>query len=109
MEKAETAKNKEKNVKTYSMGSLFITIILTLITIIICTFIRNMKSNDIMAELYKLDREIEKLEKDVKILSAEEAELSSPNRFIETAILNGFNSAGNNNDIIYLKIESENN
>ena len=57
-----------------------------------------------------MDKEIERLEKEVKVLSAEEAEYSSPNRFIETAIINGFTSvSGDNNDILYLKIENKEN
>ena len=57
-------------------------------------------------ELSRLDKEIEKLEKEVKVLNSEEVKLSSPNRFIETAIINGFSSAASDNDIIYLKIKS---
>ena len=97
---------KEK--KTYSIGSLFIVIILFVIVISIFTFARNVKANEILIELSSLENEIERLEKEVKVLSAEEAEYSSPNRFIETAIINGFTSvSGDNNDILYLKIENE--
>lgn len=96
----------KKEIKTYPIGSLFIIIILFVIVISVFTFIRNIKSNRILVELSKLDKEIERLEKEVKVLNAEEVKLSSPNRFIETAIINGFSSAGNNNDIIYLKIKS---
>ena len=101
--------HKEKN--TYSIGSLFIIMVLFVIVICIFTFARNVKANEILVEMSKLDKEIERLEKEVKVLRAEEAEYSSPNRFIETAIMNGFTSAGdnNNNDILYLKIESKNN
>ncbi|OEJ14493.1 septation ring formation regulator EzrA [Brachyspira hampsonii] len=107
-EKKQNIDKKEK--KTYSIGSLFIVIILFVIVISIFTFARNVKANEILAELSKLDNEIERLEKEVKVLSAEEAEYSSPNRFIETAIINGFTSvSGDNNDILYLKIEDENN
>lgn len=104
-------KSAVKEQKTYSIGSFFIITILFVIIISIFTFARNVKANEILVEISKLDKEIERLEKEVKVLSAEEAEYSSPNRFIETAIINGFTSAGdnNNNDIIYLKIESENN
>ena len=91
--------NVEKiETKTYPIGSLFIIIILFVIVISVFTFIRNIKSDEILMELSRLDKEIEKLEKEVK--------LSSPNRFIETAIINGFNSAASDNDIIYLKIKS---
>ena len=94
--------------KTYSLGSVFIVIVLFVIIISIFTFARNMKANEILREISKLDKEIEHLEKEVKVLSAEEAEYSSPNRFIEMAIINGFTSvSGDNNDILYLKIESE--
>ncbi|ASJ22432.1 protease SohB [Brachyspira hampsonii] len=107
-EKKQNVDKKEK--KTYSIGSLFIVIILFVIVISIFTFARNVKANEILIELSKLDNEIERLEKEVKVLSAEEAEYSSPNRFIETAIINGFTSvSGDNNDILYLKIEDENN
>ncbi|EKV55929.1 septum formation initiator [Brachyspira hampsonii] len=107
-EKKQNIDKKEK--KTYSIGSLFIVIILFVIVMSIFTFARNVKANEILAELSKLDNEIERLEKEVKVLSAEEAEYSSPNRFIETAIINGFTSvSGDNNDILYLKIEDENN
>ncbi len=96
---------KEK--KTYSIGSVFIVIVLFIIVISIFTFARNVKANEILIEIYNLDREIEYLEKELKVLSAEEAEYSSPNRFIETAIINGFISvSGDNNDILYLKIEN---
>lgn len=99
--------NKEiKESKTYSIGSLFIVIILFVIIISVFTFIRNIKSDEVLRELSKLDKEIEKLEKEVKVLNAEEVKLSSPNRFIETAIINGFSSAGSDKDIIYLKIKS---
>lgn len=102
-------KEKKEN-KTYSIGSIFIVLILFVIVISIFTFARNVKANEIVSELSKLDSEIERLEKEVKVLSAEEAEYSSPNRFIETAIINGFTSvSGDNNDILYLKIEEENN
>lgn len=95
--------------KTYSIGSIFIVIILFVIIISIFTFARNVKANEILKEMSRLDREIETLEKEVKVLSAEEAEYSSPNRFIEMAIINGFTSVtGDNNDILYLKIESDN-
>lgn len=95
--------------KTYSFGSVFIVIILFVIIISIFTFARNVKANEILREMSRLDREIETLEKEVKVLSAEEAEYSSPNRFIEMAIINGFTSVtGDNNDILYLKIESDN-
>ena len=101
--------DKKEN-KTYSIGSLFIVIVLFVIVISIFTFARNVKANEILVELSKLDNEIERLEKEVKVLSAEEAEYSSPNRFIETAIINGFTSvSGDNNDILYLKIEDQNN
>lgn len=105
-----TDKTQVKEKKTYSIGSFFIILLLFVITISIFTFARNVKANEILVEISKLDREIERLEKEVKVLSAEEAEYSSPNRFIETAIMNGFTSTGenNNNDILYLKIESEN-
>ncbi|PTY40093.1 septation ring formation regulator EzrA [Brachyspira hampsonii] len=107
-EKKQNIDKKEK--KTYSIGSLFIVIILFVIVMSIFTFARNVKANEILSELSKLDNEIERLEKEVKVLSAEEAEYSSPNRFIETAIINGFTSvSGDNNDILYLKIEDENN
>ncbi|ACN82600.1 septation ring formation regulator EzrA [Brachyspira hyodysenteriae] len=100
----------KKEKKTYSIGSLFIAMILFVIVISIFTFARNVKANEILMELSKLDNEIERLEKEVKVLSAEEAEYSSPNRFIETAIINGFTSvSGDNNDILYLKIEDQNN
>ncbi|ANN62767.1 septation ring formation regulator EzrA [Brachyspira hyodysenteriae] len=100
----------KKEKKTYSIGSLFIAMILFVIVISIFTFARNVKANEILMELSKLDNEIERLEKEVKVLSAEEAEYSSPNRFIETAIINGFTSvSGDNNDIFYLKIEDQNN
>ncbi|WP_300370048.1 septation ring formation regulator EzrA [Brachyspira sp.] len=99
----------QKEKKTYSIGSLFIVIILFVIITIIFTFARNVKANEILVELSNLDNDIERLEKEVKVLSAEEAEYSSPNRFIETAIINGFTSvSGDNNDILYLKIENEN-
>ena len=95
--------------KTHSFGSVFIVIILFVIIISIFTFARNVKANEILREMSRLDREIETLEKEVKVLSAEEAEYSSPNRFIEMAIINGFTSVtGDNNDILYLKIESDN-
>ncbi|WP_295157203.1 septation ring formation regulator EzrA [uncultured Brachyspira sp.] len=98
----------QKEDKTYSIGSLFIVIILFIIAVIIFTFARNVKANEILIELSNLDNEIELLEKEIKILSAEEAEYSSPNRFIETAIINGFTSvSGDNNDILYLKIEND--
>ena len=89
----ENKQNIDKNEKkTYSIGSLFIVMILFVIVISIFTFARNVKANEILIELSKLDNEIERLEKEVKVLSAEEAEYSSPNRFIETAIINGFTS-----------------
>lgn len=98
----------QKEDKTYSIGSLFIVIILFIIAVIIFTFARNVKANEILIELSNLDNEIELLEKEIKVLSAEEAEYSSPNRFIETAIINGFTSvSGDNNDILYLKIEND--
>ncbi|WP_302279785.1 septation ring formation regulator EzrA [Brachyspira pilosicoli] len=101
--------NKEvkKEKKTYSLGALFLVIIIFVIFSIGLTFIRNMKSNEILQEVHNLDKQIEVLEKEVKVLTAKEAQLSSPNRFIETAIINGFSSAGNEDDIIYLKIESD--
>lgn len=102
--KIENSEIKES--KTYSIGSLFIVIILFVIIISVFTFIRNIKSDEVLRELSKLDKEIEKLEKEVKVLNAEEVKLSSPNRFIETAIINGFSSAGSDKDIIYLKIKS---
>lgn len=98
--------SEQKELKTYSIGSFFIVIILFVIVISIFTFIRNIKSDEILMELSRLDKEIEKLEKEVKVLNVEEVKLSSPNRFIETAIINGFNSAASDNDIIYLKIKS---
>lgn len=99
----------QKDKKTYSIGSLFIVLILFVIVVSIFTFARNVKANEIVTELSSLDREIERLEKEVKVLSAKEAEYSSPNRFIETAIINGFTSvSGDNNDILYLKIEDDN-
>lgn len=104
--KTKIENNKIKESKTYSIGSLFIVIILFVIIISVFTFIRNMKSDEILMELSRLDKEIEKLEKEVKVLNAEEVKLSSPNRFIETAIINGFSSAASDNDIIYLKIKS---
>lgn len=101
--------NKEikKEKKTYSLGALFLVIIIFVIFSIGLTFIRNMKSNEILQEAHNLDKQIEVLEKEVKVLTAKEAQLSSPNRFIETAIINGFSSVGNEDDIIYLKIESD--
>ncbi|WP_346678957.1 septation ring formation regulator EzrA [uncultured Brachyspira sp.] len=104
--KTKIENNKIKESKTYSIGSLFIVIILFVIIISVFTFIRNMKSDEILMELSRLDKEIEKLEKEVKVLNSEEVKLSSPNRFIETAIINGFSSAASDNDIIYLKIKS---
>ncbi len=99
-----------KENKTYSIGSLFIVIVLFVIIISVFTFARNVKANEILIELSSLENEIERLEKEVKVLSAEEAEYSSPNRFIETAIINGFTSvSGDNNDILYLKIENKEN
>lgn len=104
--KRKIENNEIKESKTYSIGSLFIVIILFVIIISVFTFIRNIKSDKILMELSRLDKEIEKLEKEVKVLNAEEVKLSSPNRFIETAIINGFSSAASDNDIIYLKIKS---
>lgn len=104
--KTKIENNKIKESKTYSIGSLFIVIILFVIIISVFTFIRNIKSDEILMELSRLDKEIEKLEKEVKVLNIEEVKLSSPNRFIETAIINGFSSAASDNDIIYLKIKS---
>lgn len=104
--KTKIENNEIKESKTYSIGSLFIVIILFVIIISVFTFIRNMKSDEILMELSRLDKEIEKLEKEVKVLNSEEVKLSSPNRFIETAIINGFSSAASDNDIIYLKIKS---
>jgi cell division protein FtsL len=104
--KTKIENNKIKESKTYSIGSLFIVIILFVIIISVFTFIRNIKSDEILMELSRLDKEIEKLEKEVKVLNSEEVKLSSPNRFIETAIINGFSSAASDNDIIYLKIKS---
>ena len=97
----------KKEKKTYSLGAVFLVVIIFVIISIALTFIRNMKSNEILKEVHNLDRQIEILEKEVKVLTAKEAQLSSPNRFIETAIINGFSSAGNEDDIIYLKIESD--
>ena len=97
----------KKEKKTYSLGAVFLVVIIFVIISIALTFIRNMKSNEILKEVHNLDRQIEILEKEVKVLTAKESELSSPNRFIETAIINGFSSAGNDDDIIYLKIESD--
>ena len=104
--KIKIENNEIKESKTYSIGSLFIVIILFVIIISVFTFIRNIKSDEILMELSRLDKEIEKLEKEVKVLNVEEVKLSSPNRFIETAIINGFSSAASDNDIIYLKIKS---
>lgn len=104
--KTKIENNEIKESKTYSIGSLFIVIILFVIIISVFTFIRNIKSDEILMELSRLDKEIEKLEKEVKVLNAEEVKLSSPNRFIEMAIINGFSSAASDNDIIYLKIKS---
>lgn len=104
--KTKIENNEIKESKTYSIGSLFIVIILFVIIISVFTFIRNIKSDEILMELSRVDKEIEKLEKEVKVLNAEEVKLSSPNRFIETAIINGFSSAASDNDIIYLKIKS---
>ena len=104
--KTKIENNEIKESKTYSIGSLFIVIILFVIIISVFTFIRNIKSDEILTELSRLDKEIEKLEKEVKVLNAEEVKLSSPNRFIETAIINGLSSAASDNDIIYLKIKS---
>ena len=100
-------KEVKKEKKTYSLGAVFLVVIIFVIFSIVLTFIRNMKSNEILKEVHNLDRQIEILEKEVKVLTAKESELSSPNRFIETAIINGFSSAGNEDDIIYLKIESD--
>ncbi|MEI0531384.1 septation ring formation regulator EzrA [Brachyspira pilosicoli] len=100
-------KETKKEKKTYSLGAVFLVVIIFVIISIGLTFIRNMKSNEILQEAHSLDRQIEILEKEVKVLTARESELSSPNRFIETAIINGFSSAGNDDDIIYLKIESD--
>ncbi|WP_295298413.1 septation ring formation regulator EzrA [uncultured Brachyspira sp.] len=97
----------KKEKKTYSLGAVFLVVIIFVIISIALTFIRNMKSNEILKEVHNLDRQIEILEKEVKVLTAKESELSSPNRFIETAIINGFSSAGTEDDIIYLKIESD--
>lgn len=104
--KIKNKNSEQKELKTYSIGSFFIVIILFVIVISVFTFIRNIKSDEILMELSRLDKEIEKLEKEVKVLNVEEVKLSSPNRFIETAIINGFNSAASDNDIIYLKIKS---
>ena len=104
--KTKIENNEIKESKTYSIGSLFIVIILFVIIISVFTFIRNIKSDEILMELSRLDKEIEKLEKEVKVLNVEEVKLSSPNRFIETAIINGFSSAASDNDIIYLKIKT---
>ncbi len=106
IKKIKNKNSGQKELKTYSIGSFFIVIILFVIVISVFTFIRNMKSDEILMELSRLDKEIEKLEKEVKVLNVEEVKLSSPNRFIETAIINGFNSAASDNDIIYLKIKS---
>lgn len=95
--------------KTFSIGSVFIVVILFVIVISIFTFARNVKANEILVEISKLDKEIKNIEKEIKVLSAKEAEYSSPNRFIEIAIMNGFISAKGNDDILYLKIESDNN
>ena len=97
----------KKEKKTYSLGAVFLVVIIFVIISIALTFIRNMNSNEILKEVHNLDRQIEILEKEVKVLTAKESELSSPNRFIETAIINGFSSAGTEDDIIYLKIESD--
>lgn len=97
----------KKEKKTYSLGAVFLVVIIFVIISIALTFIRNMKSNEILKEVHNLDRQIEILEKEVKVLTVKESELSSPNRFIETAIINGFSSAGTEDDIIYLKIESD--
>ena len=78
--KTKIENNEIKESKTYSIGSLFIVIILFVIIISVFTFIRNIKSDEILMELSRLDKEIEKLEKEVKVLNAEEVKLSSPNR-----------------------------
>ena len=84
--KIKIENNEIKESKTYSIGSLFIVIILFVIIISVFTFIRNIKSDEILMELSRLDKEIEKLEKEVKVLNAEEVKLSSPNRFSEAII-----------------------
>ena len=70
--KTKIENNEIKESKTYSIGSLFIVIILFVIIISVFTFIRNIKSDEILMELSRLDKEIEKLEKEVKVLNAEE-------------------------------------
>ncbi|MBW5393406.1 septation ring formation regulator EzrA, partial [Brachyspira pilosicoli] len=59
--------NKEvkKEKKTYSLGALFLVIIIFVIFSIGLTFIRNMKSNEILQEAHNLDKQIEVLEKEV--------------------------------------------
>ena len=64
--KTKIENNEIKESKTYSIGSLFIVIILFVIIISVFTFIRNIKSDEILMELSRLDKEIEKLEKEVR-------------------------------------------
>ena len=59
--KTKIENNEIKESKTYSIGSLFIVIILFVIIISVFTFIRNIKSDEILMELSRLDKEIEKL------------------------------------------------
>ena len=52
--KTKIENNEIKESKTYSIGSLFIVIILFVIIISVFTFIRNIKSDEILMELSEI-------------------------------------------------------
>ena len=54
--KTKIENNEIKESKTYSIGSLFIVIILFVIIISVFTFIRNIKSDEILMEISRLDK-----------------------------------------------------
>lgn len=99
--------NKNDEIKTYSLGNLAILIFLFIIILAVFTFVRNVKADKIINKISSLDKQIEYLEKEVDVLTAEEAKYSAPNRFIEMAIMNGLSSSSGESNIVYLKIESE--
>lgn len=93
--------------KTFSIGSLFILFIVFILTVVLLSFVRNVKANGIVSEIMEINKEIKKLQKQKNILIAEEKKYGAPSRFIEIGLQSGLIEPRGEDDILYIEINNQ--
>ncbi len=90
------------------MNFLLIIFLIFIIALISLSLLRSIYFDNVNNKIFTLNKKIENLNKQHDILMAQKTKYSSPNRFIEIGIESGLIEPHDENDILYLKIESDN-